>query len=102
MDQTLKKGSSMIGFLRRNLKVSNESTKTAAYPLSSDPYWSTVAQSGAPTPKITSTNLKWSSVERLGILQQIPQHQQRDFHVGTLRMGITGIETCQVSAYYVV
>ena len=31
MDQTIKKGNSMIGFLRRNLKVSNESTKTAAY-----------------------------------------------------------------------
>ena len=31
MDQTIKKGNSMLGFLRRNLKVSNESTKTAAY-----------------------------------------------------------------------
>ena len=31
MDQTIKKGNSMIGFLRRNLKVSNDSTKTAAY-----------------------------------------------------------------------
>ena len=31
MDQTIKKGNCMLGFLRRNLKVSNESTKTAAY-----------------------------------------------------------------------
>ena len=31
MDLTIKKGNSMIGFLRRNLKVSNESTKAAAY-----------------------------------------------------------------------
>ena len=31
MDQTIKKGNSMLGFLRRNLKVSNKSTKTAAY-----------------------------------------------------------------------
>ena len=31
MDQTIKKGNSMLGFLRRNFKVSNESTKTAAY-----------------------------------------------------------------------
>ncbi|MEW8548739.1 MAG: hypothetical protein AB2693_34995 [Candidatus Thiodiazotropha sp.] len=31
IDQTIKKGNSMLGFLRRNLKVSNEETKTAAY-----------------------------------------------------------------------
>ena len=31
MDHTIKKGNSIIGFMRRNLKVSNESTKTAAY-----------------------------------------------------------------------
>ena len=31
MDQTIKKGNSMLGFLRRNLKVRYESTKTAAY-----------------------------------------------------------------------
>ena len=31
MDLTIKKGNSMLGFLRRNLKVSSESTKTAAY-----------------------------------------------------------------------
>ena len=31
IDQTIKKGNSMLGFLRRNLKVGNESTKTAAY-----------------------------------------------------------------------
>ena len=31
---------------------------------------------------------------------QIPQHQQCDLHVGTFSMGITGIETCQVSAHY--
>ena len=69
MDQTIKKGNSMIGFLRRNLKVSNESTKQLQIFLSSDPYWSTVAQSGAPTPKIASTSLKWSRVEPLGMLQ---------------------------------
>ena len=31
MDQTIKKGNSMLVFLRRNLRVGNESTKTAAY-----------------------------------------------------------------------
>ena len=31
MDQTIKKGNSMLGFLGRHLKVSHESTKTAAY-----------------------------------------------------------------------
>ena len=31
IDQTIKKGNSMLGFLQRNLKVSNEQTKTAAY-----------------------------------------------------------------------
>ena len=31
IDQTIKKENSMLGFLRRNLKVSNEQTKTAAY-----------------------------------------------------------------------
>ena len=70
MDQTIKKGNSMIGFLRRHLKASNESPKTATYlSLSSDPYWGTVAQSGTPTPKTTSTSLKWFSIERLGMLQ---------------------------------
>ena len=31
IDQTVKKANSMLGFLRRNLRVSNESTKTSAY-----------------------------------------------------------------------
>ena len=31
IDQTVKKTNSMLGFLRRNLRVSNESTKTSAY-----------------------------------------------------------------------
>ena len=31
MDQVIKKGNSILVFLRRNLKVSNESTKIAAY-----------------------------------------------------------------------
>ena len=31
MDQTVKKANSMLGFLRRNLRVSNESTNTSAY-----------------------------------------------------------------------
>ena len=31
INQTIKKGISMLGFLRRNLKVCNEETKTAAY-----------------------------------------------------------------------
>ena len=31
IDQIAKKGNSMLGFLRRNLKVNNEVTKTAAY-----------------------------------------------------------------------
>ena len=100
MDQTVKKGNRMIGFLRRNLKVSNESTKTVAYLTLVRPILvsGVLLQSGAPTPKTISTSLKWSRVARLGLLQlqTIPQHQQRDLHVGTFRMGITGIETCQV------
>ena len=31
MDQTIKKSNSTLGFLRRNLRVSNEDTKSAAY-----------------------------------------------------------------------
>ena len=31
IDQTVKKASSMVGFLRRNLRVSSEATKTSAY-----------------------------------------------------------------------
>ena len=31
IDQTVKKANSMLGFLRRNLRISNEHTKTSAY-----------------------------------------------------------------------
>jgi hypothetical protein len=31
IDKTVKKANSTLGFLRRNLKVSNQDTKTAAY-----------------------------------------------------------------------
>ena len=31
IDQTVKKANSMLGFLRRNLRISNENTKTSAY-----------------------------------------------------------------------
>ena len=31
IDQTVKKANSMLGFLRRNLRISNERTKTSAY-----------------------------------------------------------------------
>ena len=31
IDRTVKKGNSMLGFLKRNLKISNQDTKSAAY-----------------------------------------------------------------------
>ena len=60
---------SMIGFLRRHLRPAMNHQKQLHIFLSSGPYWSTVAQSGTPTPKTTSTNLKWFSIERLGMLE---------------------------------
>lgn len=62
MDQVVKKGNSMIGFLRRNMKVSNEQSLQHISP-SSDLSWNTVQPSGVPTPKSISTRLRWSSVE---------------------------------------
>ena len=58
-DQAVKKANITLGFLCRNLRISNEQTKTAAYILMVRPiieYCSTV---WTPIPKSTSTRWRW-------------------------------------------
>ena len=58
MDQAVKKANSTLGFVRRNLRISNEQTKSAAYLLLEGKLWSTDQQSGDLTARNTSAKLK--------------------------------------------
>ena len=67
MDQTIKKANSTLGFLQRNLRISNEEPN----PQHTTPWWgqslSTALQSGTPTPKTTFIRQRWFNAEQPGM-----------------------------------
>ena len=69
IDQTVKKANRMVGFLRRNLRVSSEATKASAYYSMVRPLLEYVPLFGVPIPRNISRRLRWFSVEQPGMSQ---------------------------------
>ena len=70
IDQTVKKkANSMMGFLRRNLRVSSEATNASAYCSMVRPLLEYVPLFGVPIPRNISRRLRWFSVEKPGMSQ---------------------------------
>ena len=90
----------MIGFLGSILKVSNESTKTAAYLSHVSPVLEYCCTVWNPYTQDYINKMDLQMVKCRAVLKI--RHEKRDVYVGKLRTGISGIKTCQISVNHVV